>query len=52
MNKKKLTLKDPEEYALIKKIYFDNYLIKDEIDSQENFDRIDSRIRNNLKNSR
>ncbi len=46
------TLNDPVEYALIKKIYFNNSRpINDDIDPIERLDRMESRRRNN-NNSR
>lgn len=47
------TLSDPKEYALIKKIYFDNDRpTKEDIDPLENLDRMESRSRNNNNQAR
>jgi len=46
-------LSDPQEYALIKKIYFESDApLDDDIDSIEKLERGDSRIKNNINNAR
>lgn len=46
-------LDDPAEYAVIKKIYFNNdKLMSEEIDSLERLERVESKQRNNNKSSR
>ena len=48
--KRKLT--DPEEFAIIRDIYFEKDYKDDDIDQQERWDRLESRIKNNNKSSR
>jgi len=51
--KKRPTLSDPEEFALIKRIYFGSDLVdKEYIDPIENLERIDAKQRNINNNSR
>ena len=51
MKNKRPTLSDPEEYAIIKQIYFpkDN---REEADDQERYERQEARQRNFNNNSR
>jgi len=51
MEKQRPKLSDPEEYSLIKEIYFEKDLPKD-IDLEEYQERQASRIKNNNINSR
>jgi hypothetical protein len=47
------TMRDPKEFALIKKIYFDdNRPINDDLDPTERLDRQEAKYRNNQKSSR
>jgi hypothetical protein len=53
MENKKPKITDPEEYALIKSIYFAKDLPKEEqIDQIERWERIQSKIKNTNNNSR
>lgn len=46
-------LDDPSEYKIVKQMYFHNdIIINDEIDSIEKLERMESRSKNNNKNSR
>lgn len=46
------TLNDPKEYALIKKIYFEDDNILERNDPTEELERMESRQRNTNNNSR
>ena len=51
--KKRPTLNNPEEFALIKSIYFDNDLLRDQdIDQIERLERQESKSKNLNCNSR
>lgn len=46
-------LDDPAEYAIIKKVYFDDTRpLNEEIDTIEKLERIESREKNNINNAR
>lgn len=49
---KRPTLNDPDEYALIKKIYFDDDSIMERNDPKEELERMESRQRNRNNSSR
>ena len=50
---KRLTLNDPEEWAIVKSIYFDNDLLRDQdIDQIECLERQESKSKNLNYNSR
>ena len=51
MQKQRPKLSDPEEYALVKEIYFEKDLPQD-IDLEEYQERRESKIKNNKLNSR
>lgn len=47
------TLKDPKEFALVKKVYFkDRQILNNDLDPIERNDRIESKLRNKHKSSR
>jgi len=53
MKDKRPKLTDTKEYALIKSIYFEkDYINKEKIDPIERLDRMESKQRNQNKNSR
>jgi len=53
MENKRPKITDPEEYRLIKSIYFDKDLRQTEkLDELERLDRMESKQRNNNKSSR
>lgn len=53
MENKRPTLKDPEEFALIRDIYFkDNTPFNKDLDPIERLDRMESRYKNKHKSSR
>lgn len=53
MEHKRPTLNDPEEYAIIKSIYFKETMRgNEEIDPIERLERMESKSRNQYKNSR
>ncbi len=53
MEQKRPTLNDPEEYAIIKSIYFKETMRgQEEIDPIERNERMESKQRNNNKSSR
>jgi len=53
MENKRPTLKDPKEFALIKKMYFNNDIsLNEAIDNLEKLERMESKQRNNNKSSR
>ena len=52
MENKRPTLSDPVEYAIIKNIYFEKDLPRDQIDQIERLERMESRNKNLKNNSR
>ena len=51
--KERPTLHDPEEFALIKSIYFkDDRPLNEDLDPVERLERMESRMRHNHKSSR
>ena len=53
MENNRPTMRDPEEFALIKSIYFkDNRPINEDLDPKEKLDRIEAKQRFNQKSSR
>ena len=54
MEEKRPTLNDPQEWAIIRDMYFDSSspLTKENKDPLEELDRLESRIRNNNISSR
>jgi len=52
METKKRKITDPEEYAIIKSVYFDKDNGRENIEQSERWERIDARNRNTNNNAR
>lgn len=51
METKRPTMNDPEEYKIIKSIYFKDRTYEEDIDPIEKLDRMESKLRNKQRSS-